>query len=82
MIGQFTRKTDSSPESRMRQFFLARLQRLVQLSAPTSAAFNSEMLRRRAIYATYVDCRELGLEPEAHQILSTREGAGLRASRP
>lgn len=51
-------------------FYLRRLSRLARLAAPTGGGFATEQLLRHAIFATYVDCREHGLEAEAREILS------------
>lgn len=51
-------------------FYLHRLSRLVGLFPSPGSVFRSEQLLRHAIFSTYVDCRQHGLEHEAQEILS------------
>jgi len=53
--------------------FLTRLERLVDLRPATDLPFNAESLLRHAIYATYVDCRELGLDQPAQALMARLE---------
>lgn len=51
-------------------FYLCRLNRLAGLVPSPGSAFRSEQLLRHAIFSTYVDCRQHGLEHEAQEILA------------
>jgi hypothetical protein len=65
-------------------FFVSRLQRLVTLHPEHGSRFDAERLLHHAIYSTYVDCRELGLGPEATAIvgpLQPRSVVGVSATR-
>jgi|GEM_PF-5164524 len=50
-------------------FFLKRLERFVALPRVAANGFNADQLRSRAIYSTYLECRERGLESEARAIV-------------
>jgi hypothetical protein len=51
-------------------FYLNRLERLVALHPTPGLPFDAERLLHHAIYATFVDCRNLGLEQEAHTLVA------------
>jgi hypothetical protein len=59
-------------------FFLVRLDRLAHLDPRPNRDFDAVRLLRLAIYSTYVDCCQLGLESEARAILFDRRDDALR----
>ena len=63
--------TPKSAESttRLQRLFIARLNRLVHLEATPNRDVDTAQLLRRAIYSTYIDCRELGLGDQARSII-------------
>jgi len=60
-------------------FYLRRLSRLARLIPSPGSGFAAEQLLRHAIFSTYVDCRQYGLEAEAQDIL--REATTRQAVR-
>jgi hypothetical protein len=52
------------------ELYLNRLARLVELQPTPGLLFDAERLLHHAIYATYVDCRDLGLEQEANALVA------------
>ena len=60
------------------EFYLNRLERLVTLRPTPGLPFDAARLLHHAIYATYVDCRNLGLEQEAHALVAGMNPASSR----
>jgi len=56
---------------------LTRLHRLIHLTASPDAPFDEEKLIRKAIYSTFIDCRERGLERQATVILNEGQRVGV-----
>ena len=79
MLTQLKRSVEVAENTRWNTFFLARLERLVHTEPMSAIAFNAEHLRRRAIYLTYLECRERGLEDQARAILATQPADGTLA---
>jgi hypothetical protein len=55
------------------EFYLNRLARFVALQPTPGLLFDAERLLHHAIYATYMDCRDLGLEHEANALITRVE---------
>ena len=62
------------PAAESAQLLLPRLERLVALRSLHVEHLNDEGRRliQRAIFSTYVDCRELGLADDARALISER----------
>ncbi len=67
--------------TRQAAYFLARLDRLCQLDnrfgAPPEALVDAVRLVRKALFATYCDCRALGVKAEADRLLAQRRTPAL-----
>ena len=63
------------------QLFLGRLRRLASIRSERKEEFNAEGLQMidRSIFSTFRDCRKVGVDEEAREILRT---AGLAAPQP
>lgn len=71
MITRFPLRTEIMPSiSPEGAFDVRRLERLVKLVPAASASFDSACLLHHAIFATYIDCREHGLERQALEIVA------------
>lgn len=66
---------------RQAAYFLARLDRLCHLEdrfvSPPEAMADASRLVRKAIFATYCECLDLGLRAEADRILAPRRPPAL-----
>jgi hypothetical protein len=58
------------PRGGLADLFLTRLERLVDLSPEPGLLFDAERLLHHATYATYVDCRDLGLDQPANALVA------------
>lgn len=63
------------------QLFLGRLRRLASIRSERQEEFNAEGLQMidRSIFSTFRDCRKVGADAEAREILRS---AGLAAPQP
>ncbi len=63
---------------------LQRLQRLVDLQAAQTAQLNAQgrRLLQRAIFATYIECRDLGISATARAVIEAGAEAAPTASDP
>jgi hypothetical protein len=64
------RRDTGNVQDGLSNLFFARLKRLVDLRPEPGLLFDAECLLHHAIYATYVDCRDLGLEQPASALVA------------
>ena len=71
-IGSNSRRSPWDVPEGMQRMFLLRLRRLTWLRRSCSGQLDETIVHvlDRAIYSTYCDCVELGVEPQAHELLT------------